>query len=88
MHEKEHTDIELNTMWIYNPSFSFYKQTNHLDWLTYVNTHKPEEAPHKCRFYYTDFNTINGADIRGYKECRKYGYDRLLLELETDSLKK
>jgi len=88
VHEKEHTDIELNTMWIYNPSFSFYKQTDHLDWLTYVNTHKPEEAPHKCRFYYTDFNTINGADIKGYKECRKYGYDRLLLELETDSLKK
>lgn len=59
--------VKLNTHWMFNPSFNFYKQTEKLDWLKLADYHKEEQYAADYEYYYTLKPEDDSAAQFGYK---------------------
>ena len=54
--QHDQQQINLNTNWIFNPSFTFYIQTRKLDWLHLTAYHKDTDTTSNTQFYYAISN--------------------------------
>jgi hypothetical protein len=75
---KSEGQIRLNTHWLFNPSFNFYKQTENLTWLDLIPYHKEPQYTQHDEFYYTISDEYNLIPIE-YKKIKTFDNDNRAL---------
>jgi hypothetical protein len=66
-YQRQHPEIktvDLNTSWIYNPSFSFYSLTGKTPWLSLIEYHKEVDTVSQTLFYYATHD--DGWRLKNY----------------------
>ncbi|MDB5284141.1 MAG: hypothetical protein JWO06_3216 [Bacteroidota bacterium] len=57
--------IELNTSWIFNPSFRFYNRTGKTPWLSLTEYHKQVDTASQTLFYYATYD--DASQLKNYR---------------------
>ena len=64
--------IELNTDWLFNPSFTFYTITGKAPWLKITDYHKDVDTTSKTLFYYA--TSDDAALLKEYRTVLDFDY--------------
>lgn len=71
---------DLNTHWLFQPSFNFYTKTQYLDWLHLVEYHKEAQYEKGTTYYYTIKEELPLALENNYEIVLDFEGERFLLK--------